>query len=71
MADLNWLISAKSLSDRNESIEEGLPARCANERLRNADPHRAEFQHFVLQKAVVFASPLATGFRNGPLAYDF
>jgi hypothetical protein len=33
-------VIAKSLSDRNESIEEGLPSRGANERLRKPKPAR-------------------------------
>jgi hypothetical protein len=40
-------------------------------RLLQAKARQAEFQRFLLQKAVAIVSPLATGLRNIVLAYDF
>ena len=62
---LNEHIIAKSLSDKNKSIEEGLPARCANEGYCN-DPPLAESPIFALHKGIAIGFVKAIGFRNKP-----
>ncbi len=63
---LNEHIIAKSLSDKNKSIEEGLPARCANEDYCNDAPNFRKAPYFALHKGIAIGFLRATGFRNKP-----